>query len=189
METKLEPITAEVNKIRAILSERGLPAKMAARLTTTENKIHTILCSSYNFTKGIAELEMPAHLLNQCGDEIRKIWTIHTKYNGVNRGKVQVFFTLTQAATKQTIKTALVKDESIFNGKTDQTLLHKTWARFLQHKATPGTATPKTVDWSKAERAAQAYNEHTKQAINDGKTFNAQKDNPWARKNLKNKGQ
>lgn len=187
----LNIITANETRIRAVLAEKGLPSKLGVHLTINETKLHSIICSTYNFKTGTSKLEIPAKLLNECSDQFRVIWDIHTQNPLPATPKIVVFFTLTASATQQTIRTALVKDESIFNGKTDQVKLHHTWARFLQHKATPSTssAPPVDIDWSKAARAAETFNATVTQAINDGKTFNARKDNPWARKHLKNKNQ
>lgn len=176
--------TADSVKLKEILSERGLPSKIDAKLNFTEQKIHTVLCSEYNFTTGVVSLEIPAPVYGKCTDELKKIWHLHPKPIQKN-GKITVLFTLTQTAVKRTVRTAMLKDQGIFESKINVVPLHFSWARHIN--PTPENKPTKNVDWSKAEKYAEKVNEHVKQNINDGKTFNAQKDNPWARKNLRKK--
>jgi len=181
IETK--PVTADKTKLQAILAEKGLPLKVTARLNATEQKIHVVLCGAYDFTTNIVELEIPKNVLSQIGPEFRKIWAMRAKTS--NTSKQQVQFALTPTAIKTTLKTALTKDKGIFSAKTDLVVLHESWAKYLK----PKEHKPVAIDWTKAVKHAERKFETNKQNINDGKTFNAHKDNPWARKNLKNKNQ
>lgn len=177
------PVTADKEKLQAILLEKGLPAKVGARLNPTEQKIHDVLCAAYNFKTGIVALEIPGPVLSKCGSEFRKLWNIHPNKT-TTQGKTEVLFSLTHAGIKQTIRTVLNKDSGIFSAKNGTVRLHESWARFLK---TRDKSAGSNVDWSKATKVAQHRNERIKEDIMDGKTFNAQKDNPWARKNLKNR--
>ena len=176
--------TAHKAQLRAILSEKGLPSKLGIRLNPTEQKIHEILCVAYNFTSNRAQLDIPLDVLRKCGADFKKIWAMRLE-GTPKAGKQAVLFALTSPAITTTLKTALTKDEGIFTSKIDVVQLHENWAKHLR---TRETQTQK-IDWSKAERQAQRKNAQITQAIVDGKTFNAQKDNPWARKNLKNRNQ
>lgn len=177
-------IIADDEKLRAVLSEKGLASKIQARLNPVETKIHAILCSAYSFKTGLAELEVPNNVLSKCGPEFKKIWTMHA-VKPASPGKSKVLFTLSFEGIKTTLKTAERKDKGIFAAKVNTVVLHDSWARYFK----PPVEVKKNVDWREAEQDAQRRNEQVKQQINDGKTFNAQKDNPWARKNLKNKNQ
>lgn len=176
-------VMADEVKLREILSERGLPAKLEVRLTPTERKIHEVLCATYNFAIGVAALEIPRPVLRQCGAQFQKVWEIHDSGKVVN-GKLAITFSLTPEATRTTLRTALVKDVGIFKAKVNQVRLHVSWTKHMKAKSKSSTTAP--VDWSKHEEAAKRHNAAVTEQILDGKTFNAQKDNPWARKNLKN---
>ncbi len=182
--TEQSIVQADEKRLREILSERGLPTKIGVRLNGLENKIHSVVCAGYNFNKGYAELELPKHLLNKCGESFSRLWSMKV-LKSLPQGKVLVKFVPEKAVITTTLKTAVTKDKGIFEPKINVVPLHISWARFMSKK----DSAQKTVDWSRAERNAKLINEHTKQQINDGKTFNAQKDNPWARKHLKNKNQ
>jgi hypothetical protein len=147
-------------------------------------KVHTIVCAAYDFKVGLAELEIPDHVFSKLSPGFHKIWMSQAKPNSAKNGKKAYLFGLTDVATKTTIKTALTKDHGIFDSKVNPVVLAESWSKYLRKKGSGSTQ--QKVDWSEAERAAKRYNEHTVQQINDGKTFNAQKDNPWARKHLKN---
>lgn len=178
-------VIADSDKLRAILSEAGLPAKLGARLNPTERKVHGVLAASYDFATGNARLDMPPALVRQLKADFAKVWH-HEPPRDAGQGKVTVEFYLTPEATKTTLKTALAKDAGIFHAKVNTVRLHASWARYF--KAKPKEKT-QTVDWAKHEAAARRHNEAVTEQILDGKTFNAHKDNPWARKHLKNKNQ
>jgi hypothetical protein len=177
------PVVDQV-KLREILSEAGLPRKVDARLYPVELKIHAILCATYSFKTGIVEIEIPNHVLAKCGAEFNKIWVVLRTARGTT-GKTLVTYHLSAAATKTTLKTAMIKDKGIFDAKINKVSLHKSWAKYINQKE----EVKRNIDWSEAEREARRAHEHNKQQVMDGKTFNAHKDNPWARKNLKNKNQ
>ena len=176
-------VIADEIKLREILSERGLPAKIDAQLTSTERKIHDVLCAAYDFKTNRAAVEMPPHILRRCGPEFEKLWRVRQDGPGSN-GKRAVSFSLTSPAIHMTLRTTLHKDKGILAAKINRVQLAPAWARFLRD---PVKAAPKAVDWSKHEADARAYNAAVTEQILDGKTFNAQKDNPWARKHLKNR--
>lgn len=176
-------VTADEVRLRSILSENGLTTKLGVKLNYKEYNLHAILCKAYDFTSGIAELEVPSHILSKTGESFAAMWEY--KIVGRTSDKLVVRFKPTAAVVKTTIKTALAKDRNIFHTKINPVTLHPYWAKFI---SAPKADTKNTsVDWSKAEQHAKRVNEHTKQQILDGKTFNAHKDNPWARKHLKNK--
>lgn len=175
--------TVDEIKFKTVLNEKGLPLKMGVRLTSTEYKIHTIICETFNVTQNASIIDMPLHVYRKVGNELKKLW-IFTPLNQAN-GKISVRVSPTEPTIKTVLKTALTKDKTIFNPKISHpTQLHQQWGKYLQQK-TPQTSP--TVDWSYAEKLAKNHHETTKKAILDGKTFNAHKDNPWARKHLKNK--
>lgn len=181
-----EIVTADEVRLRKVLSENGLPTKLGVKLNFKEFQLHTILCKTYNFQTSLVELEVPDHFVNKLTDNFHQIW-VH-KMVGRNQGKPVLLFKLHHNAVKQTIKTALVQDKGIFNSKVNTVPLHGSWSKYINLPSSTDTKHV-PVDWGKAEKHAKKVNEHTKQQILDGKTFNAQKDNPWARKNLKNKNQ
>lgn len=179
-----ENITADEIRLRNILSENGLPTKLGVKLNYKEYQLHNVLCKAYNFTSGLVELEVPEHILTKLGENFLKIWAY--KATSRKQGKLVVLFKITPEAIKVTLKTALTQDKGIFNTKVNPVPLHLSWAKYINLPS--GTDNKNvSVDWSKAQMHAERLNNYTKQQINDGKTFNAQKDNPWARKNLKNK--
>lgn len=177
-------VQADEKRLREVLSEKGLPTKIGVRLNGLENKIHSVICANFSFSKGYVELELPRNLLNKCGDNFAFLWSTKV-LKTLPQGKVLVQFLPEKPVITTTLKTAVTKDKGIFEPKINVVTLHVSWARFMSKKET----VEKTIDWSRAERNAKFVNEHTKKQINDGKTFNAQKDNPWARKHLKNKNQ
>lgn len=183
---KYNQIIADEHRLRAVLSEKGLPLKVGARkLNPTEDKLHAVICSTYSFQEAKIKLDVPVDVFKKLGDNFFKIWQ-HKIKPDIKNNKITVLFFLTPEALVTTIRTATNKDQSIFTSK-NGVKLHPVWSKRI-HISTEMYTTTK-IDWEKAEKNAHAYNEHVKQEINDGKTFNAQKDNPWARKNLKNKNQ
>ncbi len=185
--TEIKPVMADKAKLQAVLAEKGLPSKINARLNQTEQKIHDLLCVAYNFTTGFVGAEIPAPVLQKCGTEFRKIWNIHPTHK-TPQGKTEVLFSLTPTAIKTTIKTVMTKDSGIFTAKNAGVPLHDSWGKFLKPRDKTATRSADNIDWAKAEKLSQRRNDIITRNINDGKTFNAQKDNAWARKNLKNKG-
>ena len=177
-------VVADQEKLRAILSEKGLPLKLQARLNPTEQKVHTILCSAYSFKSALVEIEIPNEVLNKLRSEFKKIWSIHS-VKATGQGKSKAFFMLTPTAIRTTLKTVILKDKGILHSKINSVVLHDTWTRFLKAKE----EVKRDIDWSEAEAIARRRHEEEKEKILDGKTFNAHKDNPWARKNLKNRNQ
>jgi hypothetical protein len=177
-------VSADDVKLRAVLSETGLPYKVGAKLFPVEQKIHAILCSAYSFKVGLVEATFPNHVLRKCAEEFQKLWVIRSQ-SPAGSQQTKVVFALTPAAIKTTLKTAMRKDRGIFDSKVNVVVLHDSWSRYFKVPE----ASQHVIDWSEAERLARRKHEQEKQRINDGKTFNAQKDNPWARKNLKNKNQ
>lgn len=177
-------IIADEVKLRAVLAERGLPNKLNVNLNHVEWKLHTVLVNAYNFRNGLVEAEIPTDVIQKCGKSFNTIWQIKPVGENV-KGKRKYLFRLTEVAVKTTIKTVLNKDEGIFKATINKVEISGQWAKYLK----PKTSGKTSVDWSEAERQAKRYNEHVKEQILDGKTFNAQKDNPWARKNLKNRNQ
>lgn len=179
-------ITADEARLRAVLSEKGLPFKVGAKkLNPTELKLHSVICSTYSFQEAKVKLDVPVDVFKKLGDNFFKIWQ-HKIKPDIKNNKVTVLFFLTPEALVTTIKTTTTKDQSIFTAP-NGVKLHPVWSKRIHISKEMYTTTK--IDWEKAEKNAHAYNEHIKQEINDGKTFNAQKDNPWARKNLKNRNQ
>lgn len=178
-------IVADELKLRAVLSETGLPAKVTAELNYTERKLHLVLCGAYNFAVGKVEADIPYDVMRKCGKEFTKLWNVKPVAGTMKQNKTQKYvFEMTEATIKTTIKTVLNKDQGVFKATINKVQLNNQWSKYLKPKTS--TTTPSTnVDWKKAEMQAKRFNEHTKEQILDGKTFNAQKDNPWARKNLK----
>ena len=183
MVENVRAVMADEVKLREILSERGLPSKLEIHLGATERKIHEVLCATYDFANGFSALEVPRPVLRQCSSQFQKLWQIHDSGKVVN-GKLAITFMLTPEAIRTTLRTALVKDVGIFKAKVNQVRLPVSWTKHMKAKSKPSTAS--TVDWSKHEDAAKRHNAAVTEQILDGKTFNAQKDNAWARKNLKN---
>lgn len=179
-------IVVDSERLRTVLSEKGLPNKVSANLSKVEFQVHAIVCSGLDFNLGFAELEIPDHVLAQLRKEFRKVWMIQRKPVKATAGKSFVLFALQDEAVKMVVRTAINKDRGIFEGKTNKVRLHETWAKYLRKNPTVASKDA-NLDWSEAERAATRFNQQTVKQINDGKTFNAQKDNPWARKNLKKK--
>lgn len=175
-------VLADEEKLRAVLAERGLPVKLEARLSPNERKVHELLCASYNFATGMVALEMPRYIVKHLGPQFQKIWDLRPTGRG-DREKAEVVFSMTTDAIRIVLRTALIKDVGIFKAKVNIVRLHSSWTQHMKAKAKKADA---PVDWSKHEDAAKRHNAAVTEQILDGKTFNAQKDNAWARKNLKN---
>jgi hypothetical protein len=180
-------VAADEEKLRAVLSERGLPDKLEARLNQVERKVHELLCAGYDFATNRIMLEMPDQTLRRLTPELRKLWDIRPGGRG-GSGKVEVVFSLTPAAIRRTFRTARIKDAAIFRPKINRVRLHADWSAHLKPKVKTETA-PASIDWSQDEARAKRHNAAVVEDIMDGKTFNARKDNPWARKHLKNRQQ
>jgi hypothetical protein len=177
-----EPVIANEEQLRILLREKGLPLKLNTKLNPSELKLHTVLCGAYDFKTDEIKLEIPKTLTKTLTKEIQKIW--HIKKLSETTTTYHVKATLKEQSILTVIKTGLAKDQSIFNAKIHQVILPESWSTHLKRK--PKTTTEK-INWDKAVKNAEIINEKVTQDINDGKTFNARKDNPWARKNLKNR--